>query len=72
LTGSSYDLQSAAADVWRRKASHVAPTSFDFSTDNHSVSRSQVYQHCLEMAEFYEDRGANSIQVVPMFRSDLC
>ena len=40
LTGRSYDLNASAADVWRRKAAHYAPSSFDFSTDNHSISRS--------------------------------
>lgn len=72
MTGSSYDLQAAAADVWRRKAAHLAPTSFDFSTDNHSISRSQVYQHCLEMASFFEGKSGDAVQTVTMFRSDLC
>jgi hypothetical protein len=58
LTGSVYDLNAAAADVWRRKAAHLASVSFDFSTDNHSISRSQVYKHSLE--------------TVQSFRSDVC
>lgn len=70
LTGRSYDLQAAAADVWRRKASHYA-SQFDFSTDNHSVTRSQAYKHCLEMAEFYEGKSGDSIQTVTMFRGDM-
>ena len=71
FTGRSYDMNSAAADVWRRKASHYAPTSFDFSTDNHSVSRQQVYSHAIEMADFFENLGSGSIQTIPMFRSDV-
>ena len=70
LTGRSYDLKSAAADIWRRKAAHIA-NSFDFSTDNHSINRSQVYKHALEMAEYYEGKSGDSIQVVSMFRSDV-
>lgn len=70
LTGRSYDLEAAAADIWRRKASHYAPSSFDFSTDNHSVSRSQVYKHCLEMAAYYESKSASAVETVQMFRSD--
>jgi hypothetical protein len=70
LTGRSYDLDAAASDVWRRKASHYA-NSFDFSTDNHSVSRSQVYKHCLEMAEHFEGKSASAIETVQMFRSDM-
>lgn len=71
LTARSYDLNAAAAEVWRKKAAHVAPTSFDFSTDNHSISRSQVYLHCLEMADFFEGKSNNSVTSVPMWRSDV-
>jgi hypothetical protein len=71
VTGRSYDLNSAAAGVWRQRAAHYSATSFDFSTDNHSVSRSQVYQHCLEMASFFEGMSGESIQTIPMFRSDI-
>ena len=70
LTGRSFDLDAAAADVWRRKASHYA-NSFDFSTDNHSISRSQVYAHCLQMAEFFESKGGDAISTVQLFRGDM-
>jgi hypothetical protein len=70
LTGRSYDLEAAAAEIWRRKASHYA-NSFDFSTDNHSISRSQVYAHCLEMAEYFAGKSANAVETVQMFRSDV-
>ena len=71
MTGRSYDLEASAADVWRRKAAHYAPTSFDFSTDNHSVSRSAVYKHCREMADFFENRSASAVENVYSFRSDI-
>lgn len=71
LTGRSYDLHAAAADVWRKKAAHYAPTSFDFSTDNHSIKRSLVYDHCLQMAEFFESQGGNSIESVQLWRGDM-
>lgn len=71
LTGRSYDIQASAADVWRRKAAHHAPTSFDFTTDNHTIHRSQVYQHCKEMADFFDGQSSASIQTVSMFRSDM-
>lgn len=70
LTGRSYDLNASAADIWRRKASHNA-VAFDFSTDNHSVHRSQVYQHCLEMAQFFEGKSAQAVETISMFRSDM-
>jgi hypothetical protein len=69
LYGRSYDLNRAAADIWRRKASYFA-NQFDFSTDNHSIKKGSVYKHCLEMAEFYEQRAATSM-VVTMTRSDM-
>jgi hypothetical protein len=69
VTGRSYDLNAAAADIWRKKAAHYAP-SFDFSTDNHDLSRSQVYDHCVEMAQFFEGISGKAIQTVQMNRSD--
>ena len=71
LTGRSYDLHAAAADVWRKKMAHYAPTSFNFSTDNHSVSRAQVYEHCKEMAAFFEGQGMSAISTIQMFRGDM-
>ena len=60
----------AAAEVWRQKASHHSGA-FDFSTDNHSVTRSQVYKHCLEMAQYYQSQSGDSVVSVPMYRSDM-
>lgn len=68
LTGRSYDLNAAAADVWRIKAANAAKL-YDMSTDNHSLSRSQIKAHCIEMAEYYESQGG--FRVVTMVRSDL-
>lgn len=71
LTGRAYDINAAAADVWRRKAAHYAPTSFDFSTDNHSISRAQVYDHAMEMVSFFENMSGDGLNVVERFRSDM-
>jgi len=71
LTGRAYDLNAAAADVWRMKASAFAEQ-FDFSTDNHSVSRSQKIKNALEMAQYYEGlSGVNGANTVTMYRSDV-
>jgi hypothetical protein len=70
-TGRAYDLNAAAGDVWRRKAAHYAPTAFNFSTDNHSISREQVYTHCIEMSAFFNGISGDAIQTVDRFRSDL-
>jgi hypothetical protein len=62
-TGYSYDLNGAAADVWRTKANH-ASASFDFSTDNHSIKRSQLFDNYMKMADYYrslsEEGGGGS------------
>jgi hypothetical protein len=71
VTGRSYDLNAAAAEIWRKKASHYAPTSFNFSTDNHSISREQVYTHCMEMAQFFDGISNTAIQTIQTYRSDL-
>ena len=60
LTGRSYDIYAAAADVWRMKAAHASETSFDFSTDNHSVKGSNVPAQCLKMADYYEKQSMMS------------
>ena len=76
LTGRSYDIYAAAADVWRMKAAHASETSFDFSTDNHSVKGSNVPMQCLKMADYYEQQSlVSSLKVtggysVLMERSD--
>ena len=56
VTGRSYNVNLAAADVWRKKAAHYA-TAYDVSTDNHSLKRSQLIQHCQAMAREFEARG---------------
>lgn len=66
--GRAYDLNRAAAEVWRRKASYYA-TQFDFSTDNHNVRKSTIYEQCLRMADYYE-RLASTADVVTLYRSD--
>lgn len=67
LTGRAYDLNGAAADVWRMKAANSAKL-FNFSTDNHSLSRAQLMEHCLQMADYYA--GQQEAGVVTMYRSD--
>jgi len=52
LYGRTYNLYAAAADVWERKAAHVA-IKFDFSTDNHSIKRSQLYENYMKQSDRY-------------------
>lgn len=57
LTGRAYDLNRAAADVWRQKAAHFSEH-YSFSTDNHNLSRGQVIKNCMDMAASYEAQAA--------------
>lgn len=49
LTGWSYDLNGAAADCWRERASTKASL-YDFSADGNHMSRSQWFKQCREIA----------------------
>ena len=67
-TGRAYNMNGAAADVWRKKAAN-ASRMYDFSTDNHSMKRSQYMQHCRQMAEIYDMQLG--VQTADLIRSDL-
>jgi len=63
ITGYVYNVERAAAGIWRKKAAHSA-SGFDFTTDNHSVKRSQVSIQYLDMARFYEKQaGSNTVSI---------
>ncbi len=67
VTGFSYDLNAAAADVWTQKAAHYV-TAYDFSSDNHNLRRSQIIQNCMMLAKEF---GAGAmVYSVSMERSD--
>lgn len=53
LTGRSYDVNGAAAEVWNVKASKVAEQ-FDFATDNHRVQIAKIFDHYLSMHQHYK------------------
>ena len=53
LTAWSYDLNGVAAMLWKVRAGKVSGF-YDFKADEHSMSRSQWFRHCLEMSSTYE------------------
>ena len=54
LTAKVYDLNGAAAEVWRQKTAHLAASgSFDWSSDNMSMKRSQQVSQAKEAASAY-------------------
>ena len=67
LTGRSYDLNAAAADVWRVKAANAAKM-YSFSTDGQSFQRNQFMQNCIQMAQYYEGMAAPTN--ISLYRSD--
>jgi hypothetical protein len=67
MTAHTYDLNAAAAEIWGMKAANVAKA-FDFSTDNHSVKRSQMMKQYLDMQTFYRAQGG--MQTGTMYRPD--
>lgn len=78
LNYSVYDINRAAAEVWRRKAANVA-NRFDIKTDNHDLKRNQLRQNYLDMAKYYEglaqqgsgNGGSSAGRMKEMVRSDL-
>jgi hypothetical protein len=69
-SGRAYDLNRAAADVWRQKAAHYA-TAVDFQTDNHRVSRGVLQEHCLKMAGHYAAQSTTAT-MADVYRGDMC
>ena len=71
LTARSYDINAAAADIWRGKAANAAKY-FDFQTDNHRVSKSQLYKQFMDMAQHYEAQSdTQSFSVTQINRNDV-
>ena len=66
----AYDLNGAAAAVWRMKAAHYQALGFDVKTDNHDVKRSQLVDRALKMAEKYENASTGAYGVLVLNRTD--
>lgn len=71
MTAREYNLNAAAAVLWRERAASVH-SHFDVSSGNgESMSRSQKMKHCLEMADYYESGAGAEITIVEAGRPDL-
>lgn len=68
LKARSYNVNRAAAAIWRRKAAHYA-LAYDFAADQQRFNRSQMRKAALEMAQHYDAQGG--VMSVKMVRSDL-
>jgi len=56
LTGWSYDLNGAAADLWRERAAKTS-SYYDVWMGEHRLSRNQWTKQCLEMAHEFERKA---------------
>lgn len=52
IDGRTYDIYNAVADGWRIRAATGA-SGYDFKVDGRSYSKSQYFEHCAKMAEYY-------------------
>jgi len=71
VTGWAYDINAAAAEVYQMKANSVAGN-FDFSTDNHSIKKSQVYDHYIKQVQYYKSLSKDGSGYGMMIREDSC
>ena len=67
LSGYVYDMNAAAADLWRMKASHYS-MGCNFRTDNMQVDRGRLIDNCLTMAKDYASRAG--ARVLTLGRDD--
>jgi hypothetical protein len=68
LRARAYNLEATAAQIWREKMGYTAAL-YDFSSDNHKMTRSQWFDHCEKMAKAYDKKGG--ARIVKMVRGDL-
>jgi hypothetical protein len=68
LRARSYDLNAAAAHVWREKAAWRAEY-VSFTADDQSFNQSEWFTHCWQMADRYETQSGSSDAI--LVRSDL-
>lgn len=67
----AYDLYAAAADIWRTRAANVS-LYYDIKEGEHSLSRSQMFKHCIQQATLMEAKtGIAGNKMTRMYRSDL-
>ena len=70
LNGREYDLNGAAADAWRERAAGKAG-SYDFQADGGRFYRSQWFDHCIKLADYYGNLAHGGMAVSLLERSDV-
>lgn len=71
VTGRSYDINGAAAEIWRAKAGQVADR-FDFTADGASFKPSQLIAQYNHMADYYQARSTlQGVKTSTFVRDDV-
>lgn len=65
-----FDINGAAAEVWRGKAAHYQASGFDVETDNHNIKRSQLVDRALKMVERFENLSTGAYGPTVLDRTD--
>lgn len=60
VTGYSYDLHNAAADVWRQRLANFADW-YQFSADNQTFNRQQAFEHAEKMIKVMEQKAGTNL-----------
>jgi hypothetical protein len=58
------DLYAAAADGWRARAGVLAEQNFNATVDGATMNLGDLWKHCIDMAEHYEQLGGGSLSSV--------
>ena len=69
LDAYQYNINKAAAEIWRRKAAVIMEHSYDVTFDGHKLARHQRLTMYLEAADFYE--RSSGFLSIPVVRSDI-
>ena len=70
ITGTRFDIYSAAADCWDLKAANAA-ASVDFTADGLSVKRGSIIDNCQKMAQKYRNMSEAGSSMSILYRTDL-
>lgn len=72
IDGITYDFNAAVGDCWRLLQAQTAHM-YDFSLEDRKFTRSQWFDHCKAMAEYYSNLASfssNKTKSIPIIRGD--
>lgn len=63
LDARSYDIYRAAAYLWRERAGQLTDR-YNISIDGHRMNRSEWFEHCMQMAERFEQLAGPTVSTL--------